>query len=233
MYGYIYETTNLVNGKKYIGQHKGSYDCNYLGSGIALTRAIKKYRKENFVTRVIEYAQTREELNNKEKLFIKECSAIVREDYYNIAHGGEGGDTFTGANRIMVGHKHSEEWKNHISEGNKGKRSGLKESEETRNKKQESHKGKIRVTKDNKGTWIYPNELESYLANGYEQKGVSVNSGDSHYMRKQIGMYCWVNDGTKDVRIKCQQLEEFLINGYIKGRVFKPRKKRSTTIEKD
>ena len=32
-YGFIYMTTNLINGKKYIGMHKGSETDDYLGSG--------------------------------------------------------------------------------------------------------------------------------------------------------------------------------------------------------
>ena len=30
MYGYIYLTENLFNGKRYIGQHKGEFDSTYL-----------------------------------------------------------------------------------------------------------------------------------------------------------------------------------------------------------
>ena len=50
--GFIYKTTNLVNGKIYVGKHEFSKDkrlnSSYLGSGVALKRAIIKYGKENF-----------------------------------------------------------------------------------------------------------------------------------------------------------------------------------------
>ena len=44
MYGYIYETTNLINGMKYIGLHTASKfeGTNYLGSGTKLIEAVKK-----------------------------------------------------------------------------------------------------------------------------------------------------------------------------------------------
>lgn len=43
MYGYIYKTTNLINNKIYIGQHKHEkFDIKYFGSGYALVNAIKK-----------------------------------------------------------------------------------------------------------------------------------------------------------------------------------------------
>ena len=48
-YGFIYITTNMVNGKRYIGQKKFCDGWKtYLGSGKLLKKAIKKYCKENF-----------------------------------------------------------------------------------------------------------------------------------------------------------------------------------------
>ena len=66
MYGYIYETTNLINGKKYIGQHRGSFDKEYKGSGTLLRRAIKKYGKENFEVKLLEECNNQIHLNERE-----------------------------------------------------------------------------------------------------------------------------------------------------------------------
>ena len=50
MLGIIYKTTNLVNGKIYIGKarQKRTLDERYFGSGILLKKAVKKHGKENF-----------------------------------------------------------------------------------------------------------------------------------------------------------------------------------------
>lgn len=49
----VYKTTNLINNKIYIG--KDTHDNpKYLGSGIVLKRAIKKYGKLNFLKETIE-----------------------------------------------------------------------------------------------------------------------------------------------------------------------------------
>ena len=66
MYGFIYITTNHINGKKYIGQKKyDKYDYwkTYLGSGILLSRAINKYGRENFSKEIIEECETRDAKN--------------------------------------------------------------------------------------------------------------------------------------------------------------------------
>ena len=69
-YGFIYITTNKINGKRYIGQRKFSNNHggwkNYLGSGKLLNRAIKKYGIENFYRDIVDLAYSAEELDEKE-----------------------------------------------------------------------------------------------------------------------------------------------------------------------
>lgn len=95
MYGYVYLTTNLINNKLYIGQHRYSkpvIDRSYLGSGYVLRNAIKKYGKENFKCEILEFIETKQDANEREKFWI----AYYRENFpgmvYNINGGGEGAD---------------------------------------------------------------------------------------------------------------------------------------------
>ena len=99
MYGFIYITTNHVNGRQYIGQKK--YDKSgkwkkYLGSGIVLKRAIKKYGESNFSKEIIEECETKEALDDREKYWIDYYNAVDSDDFYNIAFGGDGGNTIAG-----------------------------------------------------------------------------------------------------------------------------------------
>lgn len=96
-YGFIYITTNMVNGKKYIGQKKlDSKWKNYLGSGKAFKRAIKKYGGENFHRDIVAIAYSKEELDNLEIEFIELHNAVKSEDYYNIKTGGGSGNPYAG-----------------------------------------------------------------------------------------------------------------------------------------
>lgn len=91
MYGYIYITTNLVNNKKYLGKHaKPEFDKSYYGSGTILKKAIEKYGKENFVSEPIDWAESKEELNQKEIQWIYNLNAVDSDEYYNLAIGGDG-----------------------------------------------------------------------------------------------------------------------------------------------
>lgn len=91
MYGYIYETTNLVNGKKYIGKHKSNkFNFNYYGSGIGLNIALKKYGKENFSVKILEEIETNQkDLDSREMYWIRKFDAVKSKNYYNRSYGGE------------------------------------------------------------------------------------------------------------------------------------------------
>lgn len=120
--GYIYKTTNLINGKIYIGQHQRKIkDENYFGSGDLIQRAIKKYGKCNFSLEVLYWAKTLKRLNEAEIYFIKAFDATNIKIGYNIAFGGYA---------IMKGRKHTKESK----QKNREKHIGKKASEETKNK---------------------------------------------------------------------------------------------------
>lgn len=59
---YIYLTTNLINNKKYIGQHDGEENDSYLGSGTYFLRAVKKYGKEKFKKEILEICDSQEKI---------------------------------------------------------------------------------------------------------------------------------------------------------------------------
>lgn len=136
--GFIYITTNKVNGKSYIG--KKTFDenklwINYLGSGTNLKRAIKKYGRENFERRIIVYAFTSKDLDELEKYYINKFNAVENDMFYNIASGGDGGNTLKGLSKEKLMDRNRK-----VSIGNKGK------------KVPDSVVAKIRATKIKNGT---------------------------------------------------------------------------------
>lgn len=120
----IYRTTNLINGKIYVGKkvNMKRFD-SYYGSGIAIKSAIEKYGKENFSKEILQECYSFDELNNAEKFWIKELDAV--KTGYNISHGGDG---FSGISKETIekirqknlGSKRSEESRKRMSEARKG-----------------------------------------------------------------------------------------------------------------
>lgn len=92
----IYKTTNIINGKIYIGQNLTD-DPNYLGSGTLLWRAIKKYGIQNFEKEILEQIDDRNLVDEREIYWINYYRSILSLKYiYNITNGGHGfGDVLT------------------------------------------------------------------------------------------------------------------------------------------
>jgi group I intron endonuclease len=85
----IYKTTNLINGKIYVGQDSKN-NQKYLGSGIVLNHAIKKYGKDNFKKEILEHCIDKNDMDEKEKYWISELNSRNRNIGYNITKGGDG-----------------------------------------------------------------------------------------------------------------------------------------------
>ena len=88
MYYIIYKTINKLNNKYYIGAHstKNIFD-NYLGSGVAINQAIKKYGVENFQKEIMHICETKEEM-----YFLEEKLVNINDPQsYNMRRGGKGG----------------------------------------------------------------------------------------------------------------------------------------------
>lgn len=88
MYYLIYKVTNNINGKYYIGAHitKNKQD-SYLGSGVALKKAVKKYGKENFSKEILHECISKEEMFELEEKLV----CISDKNSYNMRMGGKGG----------------------------------------------------------------------------------------------------------------------------------------------
>lgn len=91
MHYIIYKTTNLINNKIYVGKHmtKNLNDA-YMGSGLLIKKAIKKYGLKNFLKEILYSFSNEEEMNLKENQIVNN-EFIKLSNTYNIALGGQGG----------------------------------------------------------------------------------------------------------------------------------------------
>lgn len=119
---YVYEIVNLINNKKYIGKrscHCSIESDDYMGSGVALKKAYKKYGRNNFRKNIIKICSSSDEAYLYEKYLIEKVHAYESKMYYNIAGGGKGagvGESHPNFNMIV-----SEETRLKLSKSLKGK----------------------------------------------------------------------------------------------------------------
>lgn len=176
---YIYLVKNQQNKIVYVGQQIGTKSLDeYKGSGLLLNRAYNKYGKDYFKQEIVEYCDI-DELNNKEKLYIKQYNTKFPHGY-NLTEGGDGNK----------GLKFTKEQKQKISQNKKGQKYpkehgekirqaklGKKRDPETINKiiqtKASKHNIKIDLSlknqaRSNSQKTILQYDLQSNLLNEYQ-----------------------------------------------------------------
>ena len=106
----VYQTTNLINNKVYIGVHctptPYKFD-GYYGSGKYLFRSINKYGKENFKRETLFIYSTLKDAYIKERELVTP-KFVKHKDTYNIKTGGRGSES--GKNSPRYGKHLSEKW---------------------------------------------------------------------------------------------------------------------------
>ena len=124
----VYKTTNKLNGMIYVGKDKHNRD-QYLGSGLKLINAINKHGKSNFKKETLDVCDTEQELALREIYWIAKLQALDPTIGYNIAEGGNGGNTrknYTNTEmmnykcKLSEGVRNSEAYKTSVAE-RKGK----------------------------------------------------------------------------------------------------------------
>ena len=128
----VYRTENKINGKFYYGVYNTKRNRHdYLGSGLLLKKAIKKYGRDNFIRRTIMEFDNDEDAYDLERLIVNQ-DFVDREDCYNLKIGGLGSrglkwtdeqklqrsKAYAGNKNPYYGKKHSEEVKHKMRYGN-------------------------------------------------------------------------------------------------------------------
>jgi len=159
MFNYIYITTNLVNGKKYVGEHStNNLNDGYLGSGQPyFKRALVEYGKENFEKEILELFDTKEDAFDAQSRYIEKYNTLVPNGYNISPTGGHNvkkcwsEESKKKCSETKKGKKHSEETKKKIGDALRGR----KISEETKEKRRrkpmsKETKKKISIARSNK-----------------------------------------------------------------------------------
>jgi hypothetical protein len=180
-------------------------DDGYMGSGRRLRYSINKYGKENHQREILEYCNSRDELKKRENEIVN-LNEIAKVECMNLKVGGVGGWTHNkdqqlmaaklGANaiakRIKTDPELAEEYR---VRGSKMLKKLHKEGKFKYNKfagKKHSEETKLKMSKSH----------------------IGKHTGSKN---SQFGT-CWITKDGNNTKIKTNQLETFILDGWVRGR---------------
>ncbi len=230
----LYEVTNLVTGKIYVGAHgTENPDDSYLGSGKLVKLSVEKHGRANFSKRILGEFDNDEELVEAEKQMVDK-EFVGRKDTYNLVVGGGcGGLSATTRKKISK----SATGKIRIHEPASGNQKIINPSDLESFKEKGWKRGVSEAFKNNGGRiWIHnssgkqrmvdPSELESFLENSWIQ---GMPEATRQKLRKANVGKIWIhNSDGKGKMVVASELESFLENGWGRGRPSSNFKSRGT-----
>lgn len=212
----VYKITNIINNKIYIGCHQTkNINDNYMGSGLHLKRGQKKYGLENFIKEILFFFDNSEEMFSKEKELVNK-DFISRKDTYNLKEGGKNWDYLTALKGRLIANKNGAQEKA-LKRIKWLRENDLIWKEERKRKHLESI---TEFYKYNKGSFSGRNHTkESKSKMSKKKKDINFQKGETN---SQYGT-CWIfnQDLKENKKIKKEDLNDFIENGWLKGRRMK------------
>ena len=209
---FIYKTTNLLSGKYYIGMHStDNLDDSYLGSGKRLRYSINKHGFENHVREILEFVDSRERLKKREKEIVS-LDEIAKEECMNLIVGGEGGRGFTSEEQRLNAKK-SNEKQRILRETN------LEWVEKYKKNKSSSQKKAYDEGRREK-VYFYDRNGKKHSEKSKEKMKESKIGHGAGSKNSQFGT-CWINDKNVNKKIKKEEIENFIKEGWKIGKIVK------------
>jgi len=202
----LYQITNTINGKSYIGITKLSIQerwnihlSNSRKPKYPLHHAIVKYGAESFIVTLLEENEDRKYISELEEPTIQRLRTHIIQHGYNVAKGGYGGDMGpeATAKRIETINNYSPERKAEYKERLRNRNLGrTKETDTGRMAASEKIKGnsfrkgiphssedRAKISLGNKGKVRSQEAIQNY-------KKAAIIRGASHFVGKRIGCLC-------------------------------------------
>ncbi len=200
-YHYIYKITR-DDGRYYIGLHStDDLDDGYFGSGKRITRSIKKHGLDRHKKEILEFHTSRKEVKDREKEIITED---LRADpmCMNIAPGGGGG---------FINEEHARKC------GSAGGKIGGRKFAQSVTFEELSRRAKLSIVIGRSTATFSDKEHRIQTREKISRSMIGKQTGEKN---SQFGTK-WMNDGQSSIKVRVEQVETFLSNGFCLGRIKK------------
>lgn len=212
-YHYIYKTTNILNGKYYIGMHStDDLDDGYIGSGKRLRYSVNKHGIENHIHEVLEFLPSRESLGAREAELVNE-ETLSDPLCINLKYGGDGGfadPVGSGKKGGLISGKNPEN----------RRRWAMAHSKKLKTDPMYSEKFSLAMSTAIKDSHATGTKFFHGKSHTNETKNKMRLSATGKHLGSKNSQYgtCWINNGSEAKKIHLDELELYVTTGWTRGR---------------